>query len=100
MTLTVQWKGDDISPKREANPDCLTGYDIIMTFPHLVKTCTIDLPYPALGGGTYIVACDKCLRAFAVPATGYADDPKSITISCWLGWDSAARAGYGVDGNA
>jgi hypothetical protein len=86
MTLLIVWKEE--GPPLKDIPREIRTQDVDMTIPYLSKSCAIGLPCPAAGRGTYYVSCDKCFRTFAVPATGQTDDPKSITISCWYGWDS------------
>lgn len=46
------------------------------------KSCTLELPYPAPGVGTWIIYCAECGFSLGVTAAGRADDPTKITFAC------------------
>jgi hypothetical protein len=46
--------------------------------------CLVELPYPALRLGAYVVMCDFCGMKVGCATAGRADDPRSIRIPCKL----------------
>lgn len=63
------------------NPEYPNGIRVGAARPG-VKSCTVELPYPAPECGAYIVRCTKCAMSAAVTAVGRADDPTAITVEC------------------
>jgi hypothetical protein len=85
MTLIVTFKEEGPPMDPATSQGRIQAFEA--TLPYLVMTCRVDLPYPASARGIFTVSCDKCGREFEIPATGQMDDPKSLTVSCWMGWN-------------
>ncbi len=46
------------------------------------EKCSVNVPYPAPGVGTWIIYCAKCEMSVGVTAAGRPDDPTKITFAC------------------
>ena len=47
-----------------------------------LKSCAIDLPYPAPECGSWIVRCSYCDMSAAITAAGRPDDPRRVRLPC------------------
>lgn len=52
------------------------------------RVCRVEMPYPAVGIGTYSVTCRTCGVAVGLTTAGRADDPRTIILRC----DAAPKA--------
>lgn len=70
-------------PQCPPNPDYPRGIDIDISRGAL-RTCQVNLPYPAPRVGQWLVGCERCHSVNIVTAAGRVDDPRSVKIACKL----------------
>ncbi len=79
----ILWLDSGRAPSEPANPAYPKGMDVVLGGPG-VRTCRIDLPYPAARCGAYLVNCLVCGAHVRLSTAGRADDPRSLTVPCRL----------------
>jgi hypothetical protein len=77
----VMWIDHGREPKVKPNPEYPDGIDIDIT-DGTVKTCKVELPYPAKRIGLYLVSCKTCGTTAGITTAGQPDDPKSVRLPC------------------
>lgn len=83
MTLTAEWVDREREPQCPSNPMFPRGIDVDMS-EGAAKTCSMEVPYPAKRCGLYVIACDVCGQRNAVTTAGRPDDPRKITMACFV----------------
>jgi hypothetical protein len=84
----VRWVDYHREPKEKTDPWYPNGIDLDLVTgePFFrddnVKSCKVDLPYPAKRCGIYMVKCQTCGCNVGVTTAGRPDDPKSVRIPC------------------
>lgn len=82
MTLTAIWIDKQRDPKCPPLPEFPNGVDVDQS-EGAMRTCYIDLPYPAKRCGIYLIHCDKCGQSNAITTAGRLDDPRQVTFGCF-----------------
>ena len=82
MALKVSFHPDGRSARRDANPDYPDGIHVRIVGDVNANTCRVELLYPAVGCGVWLVECDACGFRGGCTAAGGADDPRSMTVPC------------------
>lgn len=82
MTLLVEWHDGEREPKCPPNSDFPHGIDVDSSAGAL-KTCSVNVPYPAKRCGLYVITCDKCGQRNGFTTAGRVDDPRNITFGCF-----------------
>lgn len=78
---SIAWTWRSREPAK-CPPDPDFPYGKAADFSFGARSCTVDLPYPAPGVGTWIIVCGLCGYSVGVTAAGRADDPTKITFPC------------------
>jgi len=78
----ITWLDSGLEPRCAPNPNYPNGIDVDVSDGAL-KTCRVELPYPAKRIGRYRVECEKCGIKAECTTAGRPDDPTSITIGCY-----------------
>lgn len=78
---TVEWLWRSLEPAK-CQPDENYPYGKAADISDGKKACSVDLPYPAPGVGTWVIRCASCGYSLGVTAAGRADDPTKITFPC------------------
>lgn len=68
-------------PQCPSNPDYPEGIDV-QSAALGVRSCKVDLPYPAPERLVWMVTCKRCGYRSAITAAGRPDDPRSVTLPC------------------
>lgn len=67
-----------------SNPNYPNGIVINASRAAALRTCVVDLPYPAPECGWFEIRCEECAGSTVVTAAGRPDDPKRIILDCEL----------------
>jgi hypothetical protein len=81
MTFKIKWLDGHRNPQCPANPAFPNGMDIDASH-GLEPACKVDLPYPAVRCGKYLVSCNQCGANAMATTAGRADDPRSVKFPC------------------
>jgi hypothetical protein len=76
----IQWQAMEL-----AEPDTSAASLVANTLDFSggsLTTCKTDLPWPALGAGSYTVTCRICGQRVAATTTGANSDPASVVVAC------------------
>ena len=79
----IDWFPVGREARCEPHPDYPNGVHIDLSNAEQ-QTCTVPIPYPSPGRGSYVIACKLCKRAVSITADGMADDPCTLKIACKL----------------
>lgn len=82
MALKAVWKDSGREPQCSPDPEFPHGIDADVS-EGAVKTCSLDLPYPAKRCGIFVVQCDECGQVTALTTAGRPDDPRRVTLGCY-----------------
>lgn len=79
--FSVDWMDAHREATYPADPAYLNGaaIDVALDAP---KACRVQLSYPALRCGLWVITCRQCAFSIAVATAGRADDPCSVRVPC------------------
>jgi len=81
--LKIEWKDRNREPQCAPNPEFPNGKDIDIS-DGAQKKCTAHVPYPAKRCGVYVIKCMVCGMKIGVTTAGRPDDPRSVTLPCFV----------------
>ena len=81
--VEIEWIDSGREPRCAPDPAYPEGKDVDIS-KGIKPACRTELPYPAPRCGTYVVSCRQCRKKIAVTTAGRPDDPRSLTMNCWL----------------
>lgn len=83
MTLKATWVDRNREPQCEPDPKFPNGTELDVSAGSL-NTCAMTVPYPAPRCGLYIIECDRCGQRVGITTAGRPDDPRTVTLGCFL----------------
>jgi hypothetical protein len=78
---SIKWIDGGREPLGPSDPAHQHGINLDLAHGQ-IKTCTVELPYPAPRCGYFSVQCLTCRVSVSVVANGRADDPRMVMIAC------------------
>lgn len=83
VDFSIEWLDKGREPQCPPDPRYPTGKDADLS-KGAAKTCKTALPYPAKRCGIYLVRCRKCGVNVGITTAGRPDDPRSVTLPCYV----------------
>jgi hypothetical protein len=77
----IEWRDSGAEPECAPDPHYPTGVVLDLSKGQQ-PSCAIDLPYPALRVGYYLIDCQLCGLRVACTTAGRIDDPRRIKVAC------------------
>lgn len=82
MTIDVMFLDSGREPQCKPDPKYPDGKPINLATDPMVKTCTMNLPFPAPRCGLYAIRCLECGFTAMLTVAGRPDDPNVVTMPC------------------
>lgn len=84
-THKVEFMTEGRRPRVAPNPNYPDGVVLDFASPNgASNTCCVQLSYPAVACGIYVITCEDCKLRVAVTAASRVDDPREVILPCYF----------------
>lgn len=77
----ISWRDGGREPTEKPDPQFPNGRIIVMAKSG-ESSCAVNVPYPALRCGSYLIVCTVCGVSVGCTTAGRPDDPRRLIIPC------------------